>query len=66
MNHFKIFSFMFKGRKIHVQKYAINQILLFATFLVGRGLRFGAAVVREVVLTIALPRPPTQSWWGRG
>lgn len=56
---------MFKGRKIHVQKYAINQILLFATFLVGRGLRFGA-VVREVVLTIALPRPPTQSWWGRG
>ena len=65
MNHFKIFSFMFKGRKIHVQKYAINQILLFATFLVGRGLRFGA-VVREVVLTIALPRPPTQSWWGRG
>ena len=33
---------MFKGRKIHVQKYAINQILLFATFLVGRGVRFGA------------------------
>ena len=23
-------------------------------------------VVREVVLTIALSRPPTQSWWGRG
>lgn len=63
MNHFKIFSFMFKGRKTHVQKHAISQsdtAVCDIYSLRGTEVR---ALIREVVLTIALPRPPIHSWW---
>lgn len=52
---------MFKGRKTHVQKHAISQsdtAVCDIYSLRGTEVR---ALVQEVVLTIALPRPPIHS-----